>query len=172
MAECGIFGPEERWELIDGVIYETVGSIPRPYYAAIHRVREILRKVYAGDYSVFSRSPLTLDEYCEPEADIVVAQGEYIEYSLRHPTAFDTCLVMEIYDGFVPRDRVIRAAMFAKANIAEYWILDLVTRQLEVCRNPTPQSGYSTVITFAEEQSITPVSIEREISVASLLLPL
>lgn len=56
MAECGIFGPEERWELIEGVIYETVGSMPRSYYAAIHQAREELQKAYFGNTPIGSLS--------------------------------------------------------------------------------------------------------------------
>ncbi|MEO7718782.1 MAG: Uma2 family endonuclease [Capsulimonas sp.] len=155
MAECGIFGPEEHWELIDGVIIERIGSFSRGYYGCVHLTRKALHAIYRNDYYVSSRSPLILNNFTEPEPDIVVALGNVLNYSAQHPTANDTCLVVEIDDGRLARDYDFRAALYAEASIPEYWIVNLLERQLVVYRTPVNELGYQSVITATQEENVS-----------------
>ena len=38
-------------------------------------------------------------------------------------------------------DRVLKAHRYAHAGIADYWIVNLVDRQLEIYRDPQPDAG-------------------------------
>ena len=47
-------------------------------------------------------------------------------------------VLVEVADSSLHRDRTIKAHRYARAGIADYWILNLVDRQLEVYRSPVP----------------------------------
>jgi Uma2 family endonuclease len=54
-------------------------------------------------------------------------------------------------------DLTVKAALYARAGIVEYWVLDLVGRRLIVHRNP--QDGrYESVASYTEHEDLTPLS--------------
>lgn len=57
---------------------------------------------------------------------------------------------MEVALTSLRYDRVRKARLYAAAGIPEYWIVNLVDRQLEVFRQPTPD-GYAECLTEAED---------------------
>jgi Uma2 family endonuclease len=70
------------------------------------------------------------------------------DYSGRHPGPADVALVVEIADESLLRDRGEKLAIYAAAGIAEYWIVNLLDRTLEVYRKPKPvkaraRAGYA-----------------------------
>ena len=104
----------------------------------------------------------------------VVAGGprDYCEY---HPTG--AVLVVEIADATLAYDRTIKAAVYARAGIAEYWIVNLRDRLVEVHRQPTPMShqplGYHlrSVTRHTETERIVPLAASRAPVVVADLLP-
>jgi Uma2 family endonuclease len=47
-------------------------------------------------------------------------------------------LVIEVADSSLPFDRRDKGSLYARARIAEYWIVNLSDRVLEVYRDPAP----------------------------------
>jgi Uma2 family endonuclease len=72
----------------------------------------------------------------EPEPDVVVARGSIRDYSSRHPGPSDIALVIEVSDTTLSFDRSQKAREYAASGIREYWIVNLVDRQIEVHRYP------------------------------------
>jgi Uma2 family endonuclease len=66
----------------------------------------------------------------EPEPDFALVPLELSEEGERHPGLAD--LVIEISDRSLTFDRNEKASLYAKAGIAEYWILNLRHQRLEV----------------------------------------
>jgi Uma2 family endonuclease len=63
----------------------------------------------------------------------------------------------------------IKAALYARAGIAEYWALDLNGRRLIVHRDPRG-SVYKSVVAYSEQERVAPLSAsESEVLVADLL---
>ena len=62
----------------------------------------------------------------------------------RHPGPADLHIVVEVADSTLRSDRVAKAALYARAGIGEYWIVDIVGRQLFVHRQPLP-NGYADI---------------------------
>jgi Uma2 family endonuclease len=102
------------------------------------------------------QDPVTLSG-SEPEPDIVVARGTFRDYARRHPGAADIALVIEVADATLAFDRTKKAAQYAAAGIPEYWIVNLLDRQIEVHRDPATAatgSDYRIRESLAESQSI------------------
>ena len=78
----------------------------------------------------------------EPEPDIAVVRGHELDYMSRHPGPAELALVVEVSASSLPRDRLEKVRIFARAAIPVYWIINLVNRRVEVYTDPTgPDSG-------------------------------
>jgi Uma2 family endonuclease len=71
--------------------------------------------------------------------------GSSQDYLAQHPTA--ALLVVEVSDTTLAYDRQRKASLYARMNVADYWIVKLVDLQVEVNRKPvadaTRQFGQS-----------------------------
>ncbi len=83
--------------------------------------------------------PITLAD-SEPEPDIAIVRGGWANYRLRHPTAEDIFLVVEISELSLAKDLDIKKSVYASAGISEYWVLNLAKLQLIIFRHP--QASY------------------------------
>jgi Uma2 family endonuclease len=59
-----------------------------------------------------------------------------------------------VADASLRKDRKIKPALYASAGIAEYWLVDLRGRTVEVHRGPGP-AGYADVTRVAPGGSLT-----------------
>jgi Uma2 family endonuclease len=134
-AETGVFKPEERLELIRGDVIQ-MSPQRGPHASAIDLVTEATRSCFPGA-RIRPQLPLSLDQFNEPEPDIVVARGPASRYFKRHPRSEDVLLVIEVSDSSIKVDRTVKAALYAEFGIPEYWILDLNRGRLEVHREPS-----------------------------------
>ena len=62
-----------------------------------------------------------------------------------------------------------KAAIYARAGVPEYWILDIAARRLEVHRQPTADGIYEVVTILAETQSISPPGVDVSWRISDLL---
>ncbi|MBV8847089.1 MAG: Uma2 family endonuclease, partial [Bryobacterales bacterium] len=86
------------------------------------------------------------------------------------PKPNDLVLIVEVADTTLEFDIQIKAPLYARAGIPEYWILDLKGRRLIVHRNPSG-SVYRSVVAFSGQERVAPLAApDREIAVADLLM--
>ena len=57
-------------------------------------------------------------------------------YRSGHPTAADVLLLVEVADTSLAFDRGPKLALYARHGVPEVWVVDLVSRAVEVCREP------------------------------------
>jgi Uma2 family endonuclease len=138
LVEHGMFRPDERLELLDGllVVREPQGS---RHATAVGLVHDALAAAFGRRYHVRGPGPIALDESSEPEPDLAVVPGTRRDYRDAHPSS--PVLVVEVSDSTLALDRRLKGGLYARAGIAEYWILNLVHRVLEVYRQPVRSSG-------------------------------
>jgi Uma2 family endonuclease len=90
-------------------------------------------------------------------------------YTTSHPTAADTLLLIEVSDSSLDYDCKTKAAVYAQAGIAEYWIVNLVAMQLMVYRRPV-DGEYREVRVLGKEDAIQPLAFpDVTIDVAEIL---
>ena len=168
MVAQGILGPESHVQLLDGEIIQMAPQRPL-HSTAIRLVADALRGILPPGYHVREQAPLAAAEDSEPEPDVAVVRGAIRDYTSRHPTT--AVLVVEVSDASLEFDRSRKQAVYARAAVPEYWILDLADR-LEVCRDPDPGAGVyrrRQVLTPADE--VTPTSFPAVRLPVSALLP-
>ena len=174
MIEAGIFTPGERVELIDGEIIE-MSPQNSGHSTAVSLSVEALRAAFATGYYIRVQMPLALDPHSEPEPDIAVVPGSPRDYRHAHPTT--ALLVVEVADSTFAYDREQKSSLYARAGIADYWLLNLVDRRLEVYRDPIPMAqarygwGYQTLQQYSAEDAVAPLAAPHVlIAIVDLLL--
>jgi Uma2 family endonuclease len=160
----------ERLELLDGVLVvrEPQGST---HAAIVHTVGQILARAFGEAWHPRLQGPLALGEHSEPEPDIAVVTGATRDYLEAHPAT--AALVVEVADSSLRLDRRFKAAIYARAGLPEYWIVDLVHRALEVHRDPQSageDSAYRSQEVLRPPAVVTPLAAPAaRIAVADLL---
>jgi Uma2 family endonuclease len=154
--ELGLFGPEERLELIRGDI--TVKERQSPAYAtAAQLCTATLRRAFSRmQGAVWAQRPMSLPNASEFEPDILVTCGGIHKYVEHHPTHEEALLVVEVSDKTLAFDLGTKAALYAEAGIPDYWVLNVRARRLEVRRDPV-DGVYQTQLTLQEGESVTPL---------------
>jgi len=172
LAELGFFR-DRRVELIEGEIVEMAPFNP-PHAIAIELGTQVLPAVFGAGFRVRIQLPIDLGRRSQPEPDFLVLPGSPRDDRDHHPTT--ASLVIEVSDATLSFDRVKKAHLYAKAGIPEYWILNLIDRQLEVRRRPGRDPNRKHCWTYHEltvvpaDGSIAPLAKpEAEIAVADLL---
>jgi Uma2 family endonuclease len=172
LIELGLLHEDEPVELLAGRL--AVKEPQRtPHATATQLAAEALRTAFGAGWSVRVQLPLALDAASEPEPDVAVVRGSPRDYAREHPSA--PVLVVEVSHDSLPADRILKARLYARAGIGDYWIVNLVDRVLEVHRAPTgPRSGrraaYADVRRIAPSEFVAPLAApSATIAVADLL---
>lgn len=169
----GFFQPGDQVELVGGqlIVAEPQGS---GHFAAIRAVEEALRVAFGSGWEVRGQGPLALDEESEPEPDVAVVPGSYRDYVVGHPS--QPILVVEVSESSLALDQDHKGSLYARAGLAEYWIVNLVDRVLEVYREPSPDPAasfgwrYRSVEVFGRAASVSPLALpSAHIQVGDLL---
>ena len=108
------------------------------------------------------------DPYCEPEPDAVVLAVPFHELAAR--AAPDHIrLVVEVTASTLRFDLTTKAGLYARALIAEYWVLDINSRRIIVHRDPA-QGKYSSIVAYGEEEFLSPLAApSAQVRVGDLL---
>lgn len=146
MIETGVYPEGAPIELIDGIpvrkdrrdsgedSIQTVGSGHR---GAVQRITRLLdRLVEQPGHHVCGQQPVHIPPHHEPEPDVSVVRGDVGAYDKAHPRPGDLYLVVEVADSSLSYDRGTKLQVYAAADIAEYWIVNLNERCIEVYTQP------------------------------------
>ena len=172
LVELGVFDGEPL-ELIGG---ELVVAEPQyPYHSSgIGVVEYAIRAALPPGWVTRTQAPVSLDDESEPEPDVVVVAGHPRDYRHEHPA--HPVLVVEVAESSLTFDRKRKGSLYARAGIADYWIVNLVDRVLEIYREPAPDAAamyewaYRSVTRHAAPVAVTPLAFPSiEIAVADLL---
>jgi Uma2 family endonuclease len=156
MAELGILAPDEKLELIDGEIYKKMSPVGLPHIWCVMRLTKIFERVLGNKVFVSVQNPLRLDDYNEPEPDVVLFPLEAMN---RQPTAKDALLVVEVSDSTLNLDRKVKLPLYARFDVVEVWIVNLSEKRLEAYRE-AKEGVYRQVMMYDETEAIAPVKFE------------
>src|SRR4051794_32544531 len=123
LVEVGVLTEDDPVELLEGWIVFKMPKNPR-HDNTVFRVQQLLSRVLPADWLVRVQSAITTGD-SEPEPDVTVAAGPVTAYDSRHPGPSEIALVVEVADTSLTRDRVDKQRLYARAQIAAYWIVNL-----------------------------------------------
>lgn len=134
-------------ELIDGEIIEMSPELPDHYNTAKRSVN-YLANLLQGKADVRFNGPITLSN-SEPEPDVAIVKLPENRYNQHHPYPDDIFWLIEVANTSLSKDLLIKRKIYAQAEIAEYWVINLPTQELIVFRNPN-KGNYSLEIKWQE----------------------
>lgn len=142
MVEAGILGPEDRVELIEGEIVD-MAPIGSAHASTTDLLASLFVRAVTDDVAIVRiQNPLRLDAHNEPQPDLMLLRPRADRYRQGHPTATDVLLLVEVADSSLAYDHGPKLALYARHGVPEFWIVDLVGRAVEICREPGPE-GYA-----------------------------
>ena len=172
MADLGLFRGQ-RVELLEGVIVVLSPQKPE-HFTTVERVAAVVGSHFGAGAYVRMQGPLDLGVRSELEPDVAVVAGNREDYENHHPTT--ALLIVEVGDTTLLYASGPKAGLYARAGIADYWIMNLVDRRLEIRRDPVRDTtlpyghGYATETILTPPASATPLAAPRaQIAVADLL---
>ncbi len=149
----GFFPEGEHLELIGGQI-TTKTPQGLPHLTALRAVFAALLKLYGEGFTVSMQIPVKLDEGTKPQPDLSVLRGGFEHYDMRYPVpATEIALLVEISETSLAYDLGPKLSLYAASGVPEYWILDLASRALQVCRQPDGDVYQDTAV-FREGETV------------------
>jgi Uma2 family endonuclease len=140
------------------------GPLPRrgaqgPAHAlAIQSLTRLLAQGLPADLALRPQLPLALLDDSEPEPDLAVVRLSDARSREQHPRT--ALLVVEVAGDSLRLDRQMKAVLYARAEIPEYWIVNLPEGTVEVHRDPDPEAGvYRAKSVVSSEGTLTARSV-------------
>ena len=146
MGEAGVFMKDARLELIEGEIIE-MSPIGSRHAACVKFLSRFLNQTVGDIALVSTQDPIRLNDFSEPEPDLALLRLRDDFYRDAHPTPADVLLIIEVADTTLAYDRQVKVPLYAKAGVAEVWVINLPEDQIEVYAEPTGGT-YQTVFNF------------------------
>ena len=157
MGRAGILSADDRVELIDGEIIEMtpVGTV---HTSAVMRATHALMLAAGARAGVRVQAPIQLGDFSEPEPDLALVRWRDDFYGAAHPGPGDILLVIEIADSSLRYDRQVKAPLYARNGIVEYWLVDLEASSI-ACYSSPDGDTYRKVSVHGPGETLSPVSL-------------
>jgi Uma2 family endonuclease len=138
MAEVGLLSPDDRTELIEGEIIDMPPIGPTHAEVVALLTKGLVR--LGGDAAVVRvQSPVRFMPRSEPQPDFALVMAKPRGYREMHPIAGEILLLIEVSDSTLRYDLDVKARLYAKHGVPEYWVVDLVARRVWRHRRPRGQ---------------------------------
>jgi Uma2 family endonuclease len=173
MGEMGLFNGH-RVELIEGEVIE-MSPIYSPHATAVTLIDEVIRELFGKGWVVRVQNPLSLGINSDPEPDVAIVAGKARDFKDAHPAT--AALVIEVADSSLNYDRKHKGSLYAKAGLADYWIVNLVNKQVEVYRRPIPDAeaefgfSYADKFIFKPGDKVKPLAKPKAVIAINDLMP-
>lgn len=169
MIESGVFDENDKIELLNGVIFEKMTKGTK-HSAANDRANRIFYRLFDDNVIIRNQNPIWLDEYSEPEPDIVLAVSKEDEYENSHPRPEEIYLILEVSDSTLGYDRNTKGEAYARAGIRQYIVLNVPEKTMEDYREPGTD-GFQSKQTLRAGQEFNLVAFPEIILNVSDFLP-
>ncbi len=155
MADAGILSENDRVELLDGdlIVMPPIGN----WHAfSVNSIVVVFPSTLLENRAILSvQNPVRLDNYNEPQPDIMLLQWRDDFYRNGHPAPGDVLLLIEAADSSVEFDRTVKLQAYARAGIPEVWIVSRPELRIEAYTEPAGNE-YTTVRYFGPSETVAP----------------
>ena len=146
-----------------------MGPQNSPHAATIHRLLFTLLPVVGEAAYIRVQAPIVLNDWSEPEPDIVICQPDPTDYAQHHPRADRVMVVIEVADSSLVYDQGQKAQAYAASGIPEYWVVNLADRTVAILTNPS-RDRYQDEQIKSEDDTVFPLG-GQAIAVSATLPP-
>jgi Uma2 family endonuclease len=135
----GFFGEDERLELVHGEI-RVMSPVGGLHDVTVTLISDLLRRALKRRHHVREEKTIVIGEN-RLVPDVMVVRGDVAARGDLQPEAAHVVLVVEVAESTLVYDRGEKSEIYARAGIAEYWIVDLVGATLTVRQEPQRRRG-------------------------------
>jgi Uma2 family endonuclease len=163
MIVSGVFPPDARMELLDGILVEHMTKFA-PHNFAVMQLGILVGGTLPDAWLLREEKSLVLGRFWRPEPDIAVIRGPIARYRAADPKASDVGLLAEVSESTYAYDRGVKWRAYAAARVRVYWIVNLPDCRIEVYTDPVgrgKKASYREAATFGPDAEI-PVVIDGQ----------
>jgi Uma2 family endonuclease len=153
MAQGGVFAEDDRVELLAGEIFEMT-PIGSRHAGWVNYLSHTLAAQLGSSVVISVQNPFVLDDFSEPQPDLLILRPRADFYSGSHPTPEDVRVVIEVADTSEDFDRRAKLPRYARAGIPEAWLIALNADVVDVYDDPSPD-GYREHRRFERGEPVT-----------------
>jgi hypothetical protein len=135
MIETGVLTADDKVELLEYCVVLKMARNP-PHDGTIDLIKAALPAHVPSGWILRIQQTIVLSD-SQPEPDFAIARGTPRSFLARHPEATEIGLVIEVADSSLLRDQRDKTRIYARGNIACYWIVNLVDQRIEVYTQPS-----------------------------------
>lgn len=161
LGEVGILNENSRVELIEGELIQ-MAPIGVSHLWAVTRLNRLLLQAAGTQAEVSPQNAVVLPPDSVPQPDFTLLRVPVPGKPLRLPMPEDVMLVVEVSDTTLRYDRGRKHRLYAKAGIAQYWIVDTNAQRFECYGDPVEGTyrtksvhGKGEVVAIAKLQGAT-----------------
>src|SRR5262249_33243161 len=116
MIKNGILTENDNVELLNGAIIEKMPKGEKHAYFN-DLIGDFVKELLGKSVIVRNQNPVILNDFSEPEPDIVLCRPPRENYIAKHPSPEDILLIIEVSDTTLYFDRNDKAQAYAAAGI-------------------------------------------------------
>lgn len=158
MSDAGILAHDARVELIEGEIID-IALIGSKHGSVVDKLNRLLNAAVGEQAIVRVQGSIRLGTYTEPQPDIALLKYRSDFYETDIPTANDVVLIVEVADSMLAYDRDVKASLYARAGVPEYWLIDVNQTRISFYRQPV-EGRYENITTTMGFGRISLVELE------------
>ena len=159
MIEVGILDEDDRLELLEGEIIAMSPIGPR-HVACVNKLTALLSSRIGNAAILSVQNPIHVSDYSEPQPDLALLKPRADFYAQTLPSPADVLVVIEVADTSADKDRASKLPAYARAEIAEAWLVDLANNRIEIYTQPT-QGIYQEIRLVLRDQEVVSMTVPR-----------
>jgi Uma2 family endonuclease len=132
LGEAGILHPNDRVELIDGLLVQMAAIGPEHQFI-LEKLNDAFSEQKRGRYKVGPGRPIPIADFDEPQPDMVLFKTDTVVRK-QHISPQEIYLVIEVSDTTLKFDSGEKRRAYERAGIPEYWIVDIPAKTVRAFR--------------------------------------
>ncbi|WP_020537273.1 Uma2 family endonuclease [Lewinella cohaerens] len=129
MVTAGIIEEDAHVELLHGQIVQ-MSPVGKFHAACVSFLNDWLGQQLRSDFIIRVQDPIKMDDHSEPEPDIAVVKRRADFYASHLPGPDDIEFLIEVADSSLQKDQEVKAPLYARFGIKEFWLVDLSKQTL------------------------------------------
>jgi Uma2 family endonuclease len=168
MAETGVLRSDARVELLDGRIID-MSPIGPFHGGVVNRLNRFFSLKADGRWTVAVQNAFRLDDFSEPQPDIMLLRPTPDDYTRHHARPSDVFLLIEVADTTLNCDREEKLNAYGRAGVFDVWIVNLNEQTVEIYREPNFTGYGSKLVLRGNDQAVPHAFQDVRLTVSELL---
>ncbi|HUG86562.1 MAG TPA: Uma2 family endonuclease, partial [Euzebya sp.] len=127
-----------------------------PHLKVVMWLNNHFARALADNRMVGVSHPYEVSEYSQPVPDLAIVRTQ--DFTAITDAVVAAELVVEVAHSSRRRDLIVKARLYAEASVPQYWVVDLVRRQLVVHTDPVADH-YTSVVTLEETATVEALGV-------------